>query len=234
MNPGRCRATFMLMQALVYMRDPCATLNAEMGSMIQNGANSETEQDLNQIIARAKHGDGMAFEKLYQLYAPLILRFLYMRTQERESAQDLTQDVFLRVVKGIPSFEYHGEKSFLGWLYTIAHNVFIAQVRRKRQLLTPLDETLEVVDPGGQDRVTSAFNRIFLMNAMKQLTTDQQQVLSLKFFADLTNQEIANVIGRSEGAVKSLQHRAIQALQQIIERESVDPPRQGKSHLLHP
>jgi RNA polymerase sigma-70 factor (ECF subfamily) len=72
------------------------------------------------------------------------------------------------------------------------------------------------------------------MNAMKQLTTDQQQVLSLKFFADLTNQEIANVIGRSEGAVKALQHRAIQALQQIIERESVDPPRQGTSHLLHP
>jgi RNA polymerase sigma-70 factor, ECF subfamily len=180
---------------------------------------TELDLELRGIIARAKSGDTGAFGELYSRYASLILRYLYARLREQESAQDLTQEVFVRVIKGIGGFEFRGEKSFLGWLYTIAGNVLIGQARRKRAISTPLDESLELVDPHGQDAVHSIFDRVALQQAITQLTEDQQQVLALKFFADMTNQEIAAALGRTEGAVKALQHRALHALQQILERD---------------
>ena len=180
---------------------------------------TELDLELRGIITRAKSGDAGAFGELYSRYAGLILRYLYARLREQESAQDLTQEVFVRVIKGIGGFEFRGEKSFLGWLYTIAGNVLIGQARRKRAVSTPLDESLELVDPHGQDAVHSIFDRVALQQAIIQLTDDQQQVLTLKFFADMTNQEIAAALGRTEGAVKALQHRALHALQQILERE---------------
>jgi RNA polymerase sigma-70 factor, ECF subfamily len=180
---------------------------------------TELDLELRGIITRAKSGDAGAFGELYSRYASLILRYLYARLREQESAQDMTQEVFVRVIKGIGGFEFRGEKSFLGWLYTIAGNVLIGQARRKRAISTPLDDSLELVDPRGQDAVLSIFDRVALQQAITQLTEDQQQVLALKFFADMTNQEIAATLGRTEGAVKALQHRALHALQQILERE---------------
>lgn len=180
---------------------------------------TDLDLELPRIIARAKAGDAGAFGELYTKYAGLILRYLYVRVHEQEGAQDLTQEVFVRVIKGIGGFEYRGEKSFLGWLYTIAGNVLIGQARRKRAISTPLDENIELIDPRGQEAVLSIFDRVALEQALAQLTEDQQQVLTLKFFVDMTNQEIATAIGRSEGAVKALQHRALHALQQILEHE---------------
>lgn len=181
---------------------------------------TELDHELPRIIAKAQAGDAVAFTELYSRYARHILRYLYVRTQEPESAQDLTQEVFVRVLKGIGGFEYRGEKSFLGWLYTIASNVLIGQARRKVPVSTPLDEGLDIVDPHGQEAVHTIFDRVALKQAIGQLTPDQQQVLTLKFFADMTNQEIARTIGRTEGAVKALQHRALSTLQQILEREA--------------
>jgi RNA polymerase sigma-70 factor (ECF subfamily) len=190
---------------------------------------TESDPQLPNLIAKAQAGDPGAFGELYTRYAGAILRFLYVRTREQELAQDLTQEVFVRVIKGIGSFEYRGEKSFLGWLYTIAGNVLIGQARRKRAISTPLDDNIEVVDPRGQEAVLSVFDRVSLMHAISQLTDDQQQVLTLRYFSDMTNQEIASATGKTEGAVKALQHRALQALHQILERESQDPPLKAKS-----
>jgi len=180
---------------------------------------TELDQELPGIIARAQAGDSGAFTEIYRRYAGIILRFLYARTQEQEGAQDLTQEVFMRVLKGIGSFEYRGEKSFLGWLYTIAGNVLVGHVRRKQPISTPLDEDLKLIDPYGQQAVLSLYDRLEIQEAMSQLTEDQQRVVTMKFFADMTNSEIATAIGRSEGAVKALQNRAINALSQIMKQE---------------
>src|SRR5690606_24774602 len=94
---------------------------------------------------------------------------------------------------------------------------------------TPLDESIEVVDPRGHEPVLSVFDRVSLMGAIGQLTGDQQQVLTLRYFGDMTNQEIAATTGQTEGPVKALQHRALQALQQILERESGDPPLKSRT-----
>lgn len=183
---------------------------------------TEVERELPEIISRAQAGDVAAFSEIYSRYAGLILRYLYGRLREPEAAQDLTQEVFMRVLKGINSFEYRGEKSFLGWLYTIAGNVLIGQVRRKSPVATPLDEGAEIADPHSQQAVHAIFDRLALRQAIGRLTEDQQQVLLLKFFADMTNNEIAQAIGRTEGAVKALQHRALASLQQILEQEALE------------
>lgn len=186
---------------------------------------TDGNRELPKIVAQAQAGDAAAFSDLYARYAGHVLRYLYARVREPESAQDLTQEVFVRVLKGIGGFEYRGEKSFLGWLYTIAGNVLIGQVRRKTPISTPLDEGADIVDPRGQDVVHAITDRLALEQAINQLTEDQQQVLTLKFFADLSNTEIARLIGRSEGAVKALQHRALHALQQILDREAEETQR---------
>lgn len=190
--------------------------------LFKNRSIHEPEYDLPRVITRAQAGDHAAFDVLYQNYAHKILQYLYLRTQETENAQDLTQEVFLRVLKHIQGFEYRGEKSFLAWLYTIAGNVLLGQNRRKVNQQTPLDASLDLADPRSMEHVSNVFERAFLMSAMSQLTNEQQQVLTLKFFGDFTNQEIALAIGRSEGAVKALQHRALLSLQQILEREAHD------------
>ena len=183
---------------------------------------TELDRDLPTIIARAQAGDVAAFSEIYSRYAAVILRYLYGRLREPEAAQDMTQEVFVRVLKGIGNFEYRGEKSFLGWLYTIAGNVLIGQVRRKNPIATPLDDGAEIVDPHGQEAVLAIFDRLALRQAISKLTEDQQQVLMLKFFADMTNTEIARILRRSEGAVEALQHRALAALQHILEQEAHD------------
>jgi RNA polymerase sigma-70 factor (ECF subfamily) len=180
------------------------------------------ELDLQQLIARAQSGEKGAFSELYGQFAGRILRFLYAKLRDQETAQDLTQEVFIRVLNGIARFEYRDDSSFIGWIYRIATNVMIGHVRRGALAQTPLDESLGVVDPHGQDDVYAVFNRVSLAQAMRQLTPDQQQVLHLRFFADLSNAEIARQLGKTEGSIKALQHRALLALQQIIPRDGDD------------
>lgn len=181
---------------------------------------ADTNVELPAIIARAQAGDEMAFGELYARYARHILRYMYVRTREPELAQDLTQETFIRVIKGIGGLQYRGEKMFLGWLYTIAGNVLIGQTRRRQIFASSLDDTMDVTDPRGHEAVSSLFERLSLQHAIAQLTVEQQHVLMLKFFGDMTNQEIAATIGKTEGAVKALQYRALQALQHILNQES--------------
>ncbi len=177
------------------------------------------QSDISNIVRRAQGGDAAAFSELYTRYAADVLRFLYVRLRENELAQDLTQEVFMRVLRSIRGLDYRGEKLFLGWLYTITNNVLIGHVRRKRALTSPLDDRLDLVDPRGHDAVTAVSDRLMLQQALNRLTNDQQQVLTLKFFGGLSNQEIAHVLRRSEGAVKALQHRALHMMHEILTSE---------------
>ncbi|MCU0490033.1 MAG: sigma-70 family RNA polymerase sigma factor [Chloroflexaceae bacterium] len=176
--------------------------------------------ELAHLVAQAKSGDVGAISTLYDRYAALMLRYLYARLYDREQAQDLTQEVFIRVIKNIARFEYRDEKTFLGWLYTIASNVLSSYQRRRSFLSTPLDSQEDLVDPGSHQDVWNVTERIALQQALGELTDDQQQVLTLRFFADMTNSEIAVVLNRSEGAIKAIQYRALQSLQRILSRDA--------------
>lgn len=180
--------------------------------------------ELHELIARAKNRDPSAISELYDCYAGLILRYIYVRVMEHELAQDLTQEVFIKVIHGIGRFEYRDEKSFLGWLYTIATNVLNSHQRRRRLLSTPFDSQDDLIDTRSQDNARVITDRVALQQAIEQLTKDQQQVLALRFFADMSNSEIAGLLRRTEGAVKAIQHRALQSLQRILKRETDEVP----------
>lgn len=178
--------------------------------------------ELHDLIGRAKTRDPAAISELYSRYAGLMLRYLYVRVGEHELAQDLTQEVFIKVINGIERFEYRDEKSFLGWLYTIAANILTSHHRRKRVVSTPFDTSDDLIDQRSLDDVRSVTERVVLQQAIEQLTSDQQQVVTLRFFADMSNSEIAGLLRRTEGAIKALQHRALQSLQRILTREGDD------------
>jgi RNA polymerase sigma-70 factor (ECF subfamily) len=203
---------------------------------IRAAANAERyvlRVELPGLVESAQSGDVGAVSELYDRYAGVILRYLFARIYERELAQDLTQEVFIRVIKGIGQFTYYDEKSFLGWLYTIAGNVLNSYHRRRKVQSTPLEHQGEMVDLRSQQDVHRICDRVALQQAIDQLTRDQKQVLTLRFFADMSNSEIAATLNRTEGSVKALQYRALQSLQQILAREDErrnDPPPATRAH----
>jgi RNA polymerase sigma-70 factor (ECF subfamily) len=166
----------------------------------------------------------LAIQELYTYYGAAVQRYCYARLGTLEAAQECTQDVFVRVWKHVPSFEYRGEPSFISWLYTIAHRLVIRDVRKRQH--TPslaLTPDLDGLIDQRSDLADTICNRLALVEALDQLTGMHHQVLILKFFGGFSNLEIAAALGRSEGAIKALQHRALARLQQLLTAEPTAP-----------
>jgi len=177
--------------------------------------------DLPLTLLHARQGDANAIRELYDAYSDPVRRYCYARLGDVDAAQDCVQDVFVCVWKGVRTFEYRGDLSFTAWLYTIANNVLVSSIRkRKRAQLVPLTAELNLTDTKSVDTARTICDRLALRQAISKLTADQQQVITLKFFVGLSNLEIAMAVNRSEGAVKALQHRAINRLQQLMNGDS--------------
>ena len=176
--------------------------------------------ELRSVIACAQEGNPQAIQALYERYAEPVRRYCYVRLADIEAAQDCTQEVFLCIWKGVKKFEYRGDLSFTAWLYTIANNVLVSYVRKRNRVqhvsLTP---ELRVTDAKSTETDRAICDRLMLREAISHLTAEQQQVITLKFFVGMSNLEIAATLGRTEGAVKALQHRAIHRLQSILANE---------------
>lgn len=176
--------------------------------------------DLPSAIARAREGNSHAIRELYDAYADPIRRYCYVRLGDIEAAHDCVQEVFVCIWKGIKKFEYRGDLSFTAWMYTIANNVLVSYIRkRKRVQQVSLTPELNLTDSKSIDTARTICDRLSLRQAISQLTPEQQQVITLKFFVGLSNLEIAEAVNRTEGAVKALQHRAINRLQQMLSNE---------------
>jgi RNA polymerase sigma-70 factor (ECF subfamily) len=160
------------------------------------------------------HGSDLA--AIYDQYHLPIYRYIYRQVNDVELARDLTADVFHRLLQAIQ--KGNGPRQDVkAWLYRTAHNIVIDHYRRqKHRDHLPLFE--QIVD-GETDLVYIAETSLAVeavRHALQQLTPDQQQVIALKFLAGLTNKEVAAVIDKPVGAVKSLQHRALAALQRQL------------------
>jgi len=176
--------------------------------------------DLQTIVACARDGQPAAIAELYALYGDAVRRYCYVRLNDLEVAQDCVQEVFLRIWRGIRTFEYRGDVSFTAWMYTIANNVLISHARKHKPMQqVPLTPELNIADVRHADTARTIVDRLSLREAISQLTLEQQHVITLKFFVGLSNLEIATALNRTEGAVKALQHRAINRLQHILNRD---------------
>jgi RNA polymerase sigma-70 factor, ECF subfamily len=178
-----------------------------------------TALDEGDLIDLAKT-DPAAFGELYERYVKRIYNYIYYRTGNHHDAEDLTARVFARALQHIPSYVDRG-LPFSAWLYRIAHNLVVNWHRdRGRRKLVPLDDmVMSTLRSEAPERVTEhREEQDLLLVAIRNLPEERQQLLILKFVERLPNAEIGEIMGRSEGAIKSLYHRTLLSLRDEIER----------------
>jgi len=173
-------------------------------------------QDEQNLVHRAQQGDKEAFAQLYENHFDKIYRYVALRIGNKTEAEDVTQQVFLNALRSISSFKWRGVP-FSTWLFRIAHNLVVDYLRKeKKQATTPLDESLVSSDSSPQLVAEYRLDVEQLISATKRLTATQREVISLRFAGELSVAEVAKVVGKSQGAVKALQHSAIVALRKAL------------------
>lgn len=170
-----------------------------------------------ELVALAKE-DKAAFGELYERYLPKIYSYVYYRTGNIHDAEDLTAKVFFRALSHIGNYVEKG-LPFQAWLYRIAHNLVANWHRdQSRRKIIALDEYVaQALRSEAPDRQTEELEeRNQLLDAVRRLPDDRQQLLILKFVEQMSNAEIGAIMGRTEGAVKSLYHRTLLALRKEL------------------
>lgn len=172
------------------------------------------------ILTQAAQGDVEAFGMLYERYVGRIYNYIYYRTGNTYDAEDLTARVFYRAMRHIRNYHNRG-LPIAAWLYRIAHNLVANWHRdnsRKKEI--PLDESLIGRHNGEfpEHELLQSEERERLIRVIRCLTPDRQQLLILKFADHLSNAEIGQIMGRTEGAVKSLYHRTLISLRDELEK----------------
>lgn len=174
------------------------------------------------LVLAAQRGDEQAVGELYDAYVDRIYRYIYCRVSTPEIAQDLTSEVFLRMVEGLPGYQYR-ELPLIAWLYRIAHARIIDHYRRSRH--TANDEDIEALNLGTESDFDSAlmtkYHQQQVRAALGLLTDEQQQVIILRFVEGHSLQKTAELLGKTIGAIKVMQHRALQSLNRVLTEQGV-------------
>ncbi|HET8944530.1 MAG TPA: sigma-70 family RNA polymerase sigma factor [Dehalococcoidia bacterium] len=169
-----------------------------------------------EVVRRAQHFDEDALKSLYEAYYPKIYGYAFLQMGDVQAAEDLASDVMLKMIESIKSYQFKG-LPFGAWVFRIARNRLIdLHRRRKRRGEVDLSETLAGTLASPLSMAERALERGQLQVAMKHLTDEQRQVIVLKFIQGFDNRSIGRIMGRSEGAIKSLQHRALHALRRVL------------------
>lgn len=173
------------------------------------------------LVQRAQQGDSAAFSSLYEEFSEPIFRFLYYRLGDRQTAEDLTAEVFIRVIKSIR--KYRPQQPFRAWLFRIARNLAI-DFRRKygNRHEQELDEAITGRQQSPEVATANTLNSDRLRQALEHLTPDQRDVIILRFIGEMRISEVADALNKSHSAVKSLQSRGLQMLSQVMGTELSD------------
>src|SRR5204862_2414058 len=175
------------------------------------------ERQVEELVARAQAGDRDALEELYLEHFDRIYGYLHMSVGNRHDAEDLTTQTFLKMLESIGRFRWRSAP-FSAWLFRIAHNLAMDHFRARRRW-QPEEEVPEPPgseEPSAEMEAMQSIGRQSMMELIERLSPEQQQVLTLKFVFNFPNAEVATILGKSEGAIKSLQHRALVSLQKQI------------------
>ncbi len=192
-----------------------------------NGGRAYAEAGDAQLVEWAQADDPTAFGELYTRYVQKIYNYVYYRTGNHHDAEDLTSRVFFRALGHIGHYNDRGVP-FSAWLYRIAHNLVANWHRdRGRQKIVPLDET--IMSGHGfsapEALAESLEEEEMLLRSIRELPPDRQQLLILKFVERLSNAEIGAIMNRTEGAIKSLYHRTLLSLRDVLENQDGSEPR---------
>jgi RNA polymerase sigma-70 factor (ECF subfamily) len=180
---------------------------------------NESAADVRALVERAQAGDRDALEELYLIHFDRIYGYLHVSVGNRADAEDLTTQTFLRMLESIGRFRWQSAP-FSAWLFRIAHNLAMDHFRASKRW-QPEEEVPEEpgsAAPSADEEAMRSLGRESLFELIESLSPEQRQVLTLKFVFDFSNAGAAAVLGKSEGAVKSLQHRALTSLQKRLQR----------------
>ncbi len=189
-----------------------------MFPLVENVARSDRPPgDERELVERAKR-DPEAFGLLYERYVAQIYRYLYYRTGNPQDAEDLTARTFYRALEHLPRYQERG-LPFSAWLYRIAHNIVVNWQRdRRRHPVVALDRVVTHTEESNpQEVLEEEEERERLREAFRALAPDRQELLILKFVEGMSNAQIGAIMGRSEGAIKSLYHRTLLELKKNLE-----------------
>lgn len=173
------------------------------------------------LVRAAQEGDRSAFALLYDKYVDVVFRYVLFRVGDRELAEDVTSETFLRALRRITSVTYQG-RDVGAWFVTIARNLVLDHVKSSRfrlEVTTAEVDESKRVESGPEQQVLSRATRAALLECVSQLGADQRECIVLRFLQGLSVAETAAVMARNEGAVKALQHRAVRRLAQLLPPE---------------
>ncbi len=174
-------------------------------------------QNEESLVRRAQQHDQTALTQIYEENFDKIYRYVVLKMGDRIEAEDITQQVFVNALKSISSFRYKKGVPFSAWLYRIAHNQVVDYLRKKSKKATaPLDERMAAEDGDPELAAEQKMSIEELAAAVKCLTRAQQEVISLRFTSEMAISEVARIMGKSEGAIKALQHSAIVSLRKVM------------------
>jgi RNA polymerase sigma-70 factor, ECF subfamily len=177
----------------------------------------ESQDQVRKLVERAQKGDRAALEELYLIHFDRIYSYLHMTVGNKHDAEDLTTQTFLKMLESIGKFRWQSAP-FSAWLFRIAHNLSMDHFRARRRW-QPEEEVPEVPgeeEPSAELQAMQSIGRQSMLELIEGLSPEQQQVLTLKFVFNFPNGDVATILGKTEGAIKSLQHRALVSLQKQV------------------
>ena len=176
------------------------------------------QPDVWAMVARAQQGDAEAFGELYDHYVTMVHRYVYHRVGDRVLAEDVTSETFVRALRRIDSLSFQG-RDVGAWLITIARNLVLDHVKSSRYRLEVTTADMRDADrstEGPEDAVLAHLTNAQLLACVKQLGSEQQECIVLRFLHGLSVSETAAIMGKKDGAIKALQHRAVRRLAGLL------------------
>ena len=170
------------------------------------------------LVHRAQAGDAEAFGELYDHYVTMVHRYVYHRVGDRATAEDVTSETFVRALRRIDSLSFQG-RDVGAWLVTIARNIIRDHVKSSRYRLEVATADMRDADlttDGPEDAVVQHLTNQQLLACVKELGSEQQECIVLRFLHGLSVSETAEIMGKKDGAIKALQHRAVRRLAGLL------------------
>ena len=195
---------------------------AERGTHARRPASDTDSGRMMDLVEAAQDGETEAFGRLYDHYSDTVYRYIYYRVGSKATAEDLTSETFLRALRRIGTFTWQG-RDFGAWLVTIARNLVADHFKSSRfRLEVTTGEMLDAneVERSPEDSVLEQLSNEALLTAVRKLNPQQQECVTLRFLQGLSVAETARVMGKNEGAIKTLQYRAVRTLARLLPEDA--------------
>ena len=199
-------------------QDEVAALPEEELAVLAEVAPAPAGVDVWALVRHAQAGDAEAFGRLYDHYVTMVHRYVYHRVGDRATAEDVTSETFVRALRRIDSLSFQG-RDVGAWLVTIARNIIRDQVKSSRYRLEVSTADMRDADratDGPEDAVVQLLTNEQLLACVQQLGSEQQECIALRFLQGMSVSETAQIMGKKEGAIKALQHRAVRRLAGLL------------------